>query len=48
MQLLGLDADKNAIQRIEAGKGFATDIELKYLVRVLKVSYDLLWENEDR
>ena len=28
MQLLGIDIDKNAIQRIEAGKRFVTDIEL--------------------
>lgn len=28
LQLIGLDVDKNAIQRIEAGKRFVTDIEL--------------------
>ena len=28
LQLLGLDIDKNAIQRMEAGKRFVTDIEL--------------------
>ncbi|MBQ7291646.1 MAG: helix-turn-helix transcriptional regulator [Clostridia bacterium] len=28
MQLVGLDMDKNAIQRIEAGKRFVTDIEI--------------------
>lgn len=28
LQLNGLDVDKNAIQRIEAGKRFVTDIEL--------------------
>ena len=28
LQLAGLDVDKNAIQRIEAGKRFVTDIEL--------------------
>lgn len=43
LQLLGLDVDKNAIQRIEAGKRFVTDIELTYLAKVLNVSYqDLL------
>ena len=47
LQLLGLDVDKNAIQRIEAGKRFVTDIELKYFSRVLKVSYDALLENVD-
>ena len=28
LQLIGLDLDKNAIQRIECGKRFVTDIEL--------------------
>lgn len=28
MQLLGIDLDKNAVQRIEAGLRFVTDIEL--------------------
>ena len=27
MQLVGIDVDKNAIQRIECGKRFVTDIE---------------------
>ena len=40
LQLLGLDVDKNAIQRIEAGKRFVTDIELVYLAKVLRVSYE--------
>ena len=43
LQLLGLDIDKNAVQRIEAGKRFVTDIELIYLAKALNVSYnDLL------
>ena len=43
LQVEGLDLDKNAIQRIEAGKRFVTDIELVYLAQVLNVSYqDLL------
>ena len=28
MQLVGIDLDKNAIQRIECGKRFVTDTEL--------------------
>ena len=28
LQLAGLDIDKNAVQRIESGKRFVTDIEL--------------------
>lgn len=42
LQLLGLDIDKNAIQRMEAGKRFVTDIELVYLVKILNVSYEEL------
>ena len=44
MQLVGIDIDKNAIQRIECGKRFVTDIELVYLCRVLRVSYEKLLE----
>ena len=36
LQLVGLDIDKNAIQRIEAGKRFVTDIELSALSKVLE------------
>lgn len=39
LQLLGMDVDKNAIQRIEAGKRFVTDIELIYISKVLNVTY---------
>lgn len=46
LQLAGLDVDKNAVQRIEAGKRFVTDIELVYLAKVLDVEVkDLLEEN---
>lgn len=34
----GLDVDKNAIQRIESGARFVTDIELKAIAEVLGVS----------
>lgn len=46
MQLLGIDVDKNAIQRIESGQRFVTDIELRALKTVLRVSYDELLERE--
>lgn len=42
LQLEGLDIDKNAIQRIESGQRFVTDIELKYLSKVLHVTLDQL------
>lgn len=40
MQLQGLDLDKNAIQRIESGKRFITDIELKAFAKALGTSCD--------
>lgn len=46
LQLLGLDVDKNAIQRIEAGKRFVTDIEIRYLAKVLNVNYENLLDDE--
>ena len=43
LQSVGLDIDKNAVQRLESGKRFVTDIELKVIAKVLGVSYqDLL------
>ena len=42
LQLVGLDMDKNAIQRIEAGKRFVTDIELVGFMRVLDKSLEAL------
>lgn len=43
MQINGIDIDKNAIQRIESGQRFVTDIELKVFAKVLEVRYsDLL------
>ncbi len=47
LQLQGIDVDKNAIQRIECGKRFVTDIELVAMAEVLKVSVlDLLKQDE--
>ncbi len=42
LQLKGIDLDKNAIQRIEAGKRFVTDIELKAFAQILHVTADEL------
>lgn len=42
LQLEGLEIDKNAIQRIEAGKRFVTDIELVHLAKVFHVPYTTL------
>ena len=35
LQIAGIDMDKNAIQRIEAGKRFVTDIEIVAFSKVL-------------
>lgn len=40
LQLKGIDVDKNAIQRIESGERFVTDIELKALSEVFGVATD--------
>lgn len=45
LQREGLDIDKNAIQRIESGSRFVTDIELKALSKVLNVSYEQLLDS---
>lgn len=40
LQIIGIDVDKNAIQRIECGKRFVTDIELEAFAEILNVSYE--------
>ena len=47
LQLLGLDVDKNAVQRIEAGKRFVTDIEIVFLSKALKVTVSQLLDLEE-
>ena len=42
LQILGLDVDKNAIQRIESGQRFVTDIELVFLSKALNKSIEQL------
>lgn len=37
LQLFGLDLDKNAIQRIECGKRFITDIEIVAFCKVFEI-----------
>ena len=38
LQCLGLDVDKNAVQRLESGQRFVTDIELEYLAKAFGIS----------
>lgn len=47
LQLRGLDLDKNAIQRIECGKRFVTDIELKAFAQILNTTTDDLLDDSD-
>lgn len=42
MQLVGIDIDKNAIQRIECGKRFVTDIEVVAFAKMFNVTVDEL------
>lgn len=47
LQLNDLDVDKNAIQRIECGKRFVTDIELIAIAKVLNINYEVLLSQGD-
>lgn len=42
LQIHGIDVDKNAIQRIESGDRFVTDIELKVLAEIFNTTTDEL------
>ena len=42
LQLYGLSIDKNAIQRIESGKRFVTDIELVAIANIFNITVDEL------
>ena len=45
LQLSGLDIDKNAVQRMESGQRFITDIEIVCLAKVLNCGYAELLDN---
>ena len=42
LQLLGIDVDKNAVQRIESGQRYVTDLELLAFAEVFNISCDEL------
>ena len=46
LHIEGLNVDKNAVQRMESGQRFITDIELVYLSKVLKQSVANLLEEK--
>ncbi|HMM05943.1 MAG TPA: helix-turn-helix transcriptional regulator [Clostridiales bacterium] len=42
LQLIGTDLDKNAVQKIESGKRFVTDIEVVAFAEVFHITTDEL------
>lgn len=42
LQVINLDIDKNAVQRIESGQRFITDIEVIALAKVFNVTVEQL------
>ena len=42
LQLIGIDLDKNAIQKIESGKRFVTDIEIVAFAKLFNITVDEL------
>lgn len=43
LQLMGYDMDKNAIQRIESGQRFVTDIEIQAFANLFQVEIPVLF-----
>ena len=43
LQLIGLDLDKNAVQKIESGNRFVTDIELSAFSKVWVFQQTIYW-----
>ncbi|MCL2559765.1 MAG: helix-turn-helix domain-containing protein [Turicibacter sp.] len=46
LQRAGIDIDKNAVGRIETGKRFVIDIELKAIANLFNITCDELLENQ--
>lgn len=42
LQLIGIDLDKNAIQKIESGNRFVTDIEIVAIAKIFHITTDEL------
>lgn len=47
LQLLGMDAERGVIKRIENGDRAVSDLELQLLTRFFKVSYDYLIDGKE-
>lgn len=44
LENIGLSIDKNAVQRIESGQRFVTDIELTYLAKIFNTTVEKMLE----
>lgn len=47
LQLIGIDADKNVVTRIETNKRYVSDFELQALKQIFNVSYDYLIDGRE-
>ena len=47
LQLEGIDLDKNATQRIESGKRFVTDIELRVFAKIFGITAEELLQEDN-
>ncbi len=48
LQLLGLDAERGVIKRIEGGQRTVSDLELRLLAKYFQVSYEFLLDGTDK
>ncbi len=46
LQLAGYDMDKNVITRIETNKRYVTDIEIKALCELFRITYEKLLDGD--
>lgn len=47
LQLMGLDAERGVIKRIEGGQRTVSDLEIRLLARYFKVTYEYLLDGEE-
>lgn len=47
LQLLGMDAERGVIKRIEGGQRAVSDLELRLLAKYFQVSYEYLLDGTD-
>lgn len=44
LQLIGMDVDKNAVQRMESGQRFITDVEILAICRTFQITPNALFD----